>query len=175
MFPRAHAVAYTMMSFRLAWYKVYYPAEFYAAYLSTKVGDFDDQTIMKGKEAIMHRINLIDMKGTNATAKEKSDYIVLEVAYEVYCRGLEFLPPTLDHSEALKFTVKDGKLVMPFAAINGIGESAAISLVEEYRKKPFDTLEEVMKRTKLNKTTMNYLKEYGVFDGLSETDQLSMF
>ena len=175
MFPRAHAVAYTMMSFRLAWYKVYYPAEFYAAYLTTKVGDFDDQTIMKGKEAIMNRINLIDMKGTNATAKEKSDYTVLEVAYEVYCRGLEFLPPSLEYSEALKFTVKDGKLVMPFAAINGIGESAAISLVEEYRQKPFDTIEEVMKRTKLNKTTMNYLKEYGVFEGLSETDQLSMF
>ena len=175
MFPRAHAVAYTMMSFRLAWYKVYYPAEFYAAYLSTKVNDFDDQTIMKGKEAIMNRINLIDMKGNNATAKEKSDYTVLEVAYEVYCRGIEFLPPSLEHSEALKFTVKDNKLVMPFAAVNGIGESAAISLVEEYRKKPFVTREEVMKRTKLNKTTVNYLKEYGVFDGLSETDQMSMF
>ena len=175
MFPRAHAVAYTMMSFRMAWYKVYYPQEFYATYFTTKVDDFDDQTILKGKDAILQQMDLIDMKGTNATPKEKSQYTVLEVAYEMYARGYEFMAPRLDKSKALKFWVEDGKVLLPFVALDGVGASAAQSFYDAYHEKPFDTVEEVMKRTKLNKTSIQALRDYGVFDGLPETDQLSMF
>ena len=175
MFPRAHAVAYTMMSFRMAWYKVYYPREFYATYFTTKVDDFDDQTILKGKDAILQQMELIDMKGNNATPKEKSQYTVLEVAYEMYARGYEFMAPVLDKSKALKFWVEDGKVLLPFVALEGVGASAAQSFYDAYHEKPFDTVEEVMKRTKLNKTSIQALRDYGVFDGLPETDQLSMF
>ena len=175
MFPRAHAVAYTMMSFRMAWYKVYYPQEFYATYFTTKVDDFDDQTILKGKDAILQQMDLIDMKGNNATPKEKSQYTVLEVAYEMYARGYEFMAPRLDKSKALKFWVEDGKVLLPFVALDGVGASAAQSFYDAYHEKPFDTVEEVMKRTKLNKTSIQALRDYGVFDGLPETDQLSMF
>ena len=175
MFPRAHAVAYTMMSFRMAWYKVYYPQEFYATYFTTKVDDFDDQTILKGKDAILQQMDLIDMKGNNATPKEKSQYTVLEVAYEMYARGYEFMAPRLDKSKALKFWVEDGKVLLPFVALDGVGATAAQSFYDAYHEKPFDTVEEVMKRTKLNKTSIQALRDYGVFDGLPETDQLSMF
>ena len=175
MFPRAHAVAYTMMSFRMAWYKVYYPQEFYATYFTTKADDFDARTILKGKEAILQQMELIDMKGNNATPKEKSQYIVLEVAYEMYARGYEFMAPSLEKSKALKFWVEDGKVLLPFVALDGVGASAAQSFYDAYHEKPFDTVEEVMKRTKLNKTSIQTLREYGVFDGLPETDQLSMF
>ncbi len=175
MFPRAHAVAYTMMSFRMAWYKVYYPQEFYATYFTTKVDDFDDQTILKGKDAILAQMELIDMKGSNATPKEKSQYTVLEVAYEMYSRGYEFMAPVLDKSQALKFWVEDGKVLLPFVALDGVGASAAQSFYDAYHEKPFDTVEEVMKRTKLNKTSIQALRDYGVFEGLPETDQLSMF
>ena len=95
MFPRAHAVAYTMMSFRMAWYKVYYPQEFYATYFTTKVANFDAETILKGKEAILARMDEITAKGINASAKEQDDYTILEVAYEMYARGYEFTPARL--------------------------------------------------------------------------------
>ena len=175
MFPRAHAVAYTMMSFRMAWYKVYYPAEFYATYFTTKIQNFDAEVILKGKQAVLDRIDEINNKGTNASAKEKDDIIILEVAYEMYARGLEFKPARLGHSLAAKFWVEDGKVMIPFAAINGVGENAAISFVQAFKDKPFDTIEEATIRGKLNKSVVQALKDHGVFEGLPETDQLSMF
>ena len=175
MFPRAHAVAYTMMSFRMAWYKVYYPQEFYATYFTTKVANFDTETILKGKEAILARMDEITAKGTNASAKEKDDYTILEVAYEMYARGYEFAPARLGKSDAVKFGVDDGKVLLPFVAIEGVGETAARAFAEEYAVKPFDTIEEAVKRAKLNKTVVEGLRGHGVFAGLPETDQLSMF
>ena len=175
MFPRAHAVAYTMMSFRMAWYKVYYPQEFYATYFTTKVANFDAETILKGKEAILARMDEITAKGINASAKEKDDYTILEVAYEMYARGYEFTPARLGKSDAVKFDVDDGKVLLPFVAIEGVGETAARAFAEEYAAKPFDTIEEAIKRAKLNKTATEGLRGHGVFAGLPETDQLSMF
>ena len=88
MFPRAHAVAYTMMSFRMAWYKVYYPREFYATYFGSVVSDFDADTILKGREAIVEKMDLINAKGQEATAKENNELTVLEVAYEDVCQRI---------------------------------------------------------------------------------------
>ncbi len=175
MFPRAHAVAYTMMSFRMAWYKVYYPQEFYATYFTTKVANFDAETILKGKDAILARMDEINDKGTNASAKEKDDYTIYEVAYEMYARGYEFTPARLGKSDAVKFGVDEGKVLLPFVAIEGVGETAARAFAEEYQQKPFDTIEEAVKRAKLNKTVVEGLRGHGVFAGLPETDQLSMF
>ena len=175
MFPRAHAVAYTMMSFRMAWYKVYYPQQFYATYFTTKVSNFDAETILKGKDAILEKMEEINNKGTNASAKEKDDYTVLEVAYEMYARGFEFTPARLGKSSATKFDVEDGKVLLPFVAIEGVGENAAKAFAEEYKSKGFDTVEEAIIRAKLNKTVVEGLRNHGVFEGLPETDQLSMF
>ena len=175
MFPRAHAVAYVMMSFRMAWYKVYYPREFYATYFTSVVQDFDADTILKGPDAILEKIDLIKAKGQAATAKEGSEIIVLEVAYEMYARGYEFMDMKLGLSHATKFDVVDGKVLLPFMALSGMGETAAKSFAEEYKVKPYDTIEEITKRAKVNKASIEALKARGVLKGLPETDQLSFF
>lgn len=175
MFPRAHAVAYTMMSFRMAWYKVYYPREFYATYFSSVVADFDADTILKGVDAILEKIALIEAKGKEATTKESNELTVLEVAYEMYARGYEFMDMKLGESLASKFKISDGKVLLPFMALSGMGEGAANSLVEEYNKKPYETVEEITKRAKINKSSLEGLRARGVLKGLPETDQLSFF
>lgn len=175
MFPRAHAVAYTMMSFRMAWYKVYYPKEFYATYFTSVVSDFDADTILKGKDAIWEKMKIINAKGKEASTKESNELIVLEVAYEMYARGYEFKDMVLGESEASKFKISDGKILLPFMALNGMGETAANSFVAEYNAKPYNTIEEIMKRAKITKSTIDALKARGVLQGLPETDQLSFW
>lgn len=175
MFPRAHAVAYVMMSFRMAWYKVYYPAEFYATYFSSVVGDFDSETILKGGQACLDAIEYVNNMGENATQKDKDRILVYEVAYEMYSRGYEFEKPKLGHSRAMKFWVEDGKVLLPYVALEGVGESAAKAFVDAYEERPFETVEEATQRSKLNKTAVEALRGVGVFDGLPETDQLSFF
>lgn len=175
MFPRAHAVAYTMMSFRMAWYKVYYPVEFYATYFTSVVADFDYETIFKGRNAMLEKIKLIKSKGKDATAKEENETIVLEVAYEMQSRGYEFQDIILGESEASRFKIHDGKILLPFMTLNGMGEKAAESIVEQYKVKPYETIEEIIKRAKVKKSSIEGLKERGVLERLPETDQLSFF
>ena len=175
MFPRAHAVAYVMMSFRMAWYKVYYPQEFYATHFTSVVANFNAEVILKGPDAVLDEMDAIIAKGSNASQKEKDDILVYEVAYEMYSRGYEFAPARLGKSYAMKFWVEDGKVLLPFVAVEGVGETAAKSFVAAYEEKPFDTIEEAIQRGKLNKTAVDGLRSHGVFAGLPETDQLCMF
>lgn len=175
MFPRAHAVAYVMMSFRMAWYKVYYPVEFYATYFTSTVANFDADTILKGPKAILDRIDDINLKGNNATAKEKDDILILEVAYEMYARGYEFSEARLGKSHSTRFWKDEDKVILPFVSLEGVGTTAAKAFAEAYEEKPFDTIEEAINRGKLNKTAVDALREHGVFQGLPETDQLSLF
>lgn len=175
MFPRAHAVAYVMMSYRIAYFKVYYPVEFYATYFTTKVSEFDADTILRGASAVLAKMDAILAKGKNATKKEEDEVIVLEVAYEMYARGYEFLPARFGQSHATKFYAKDGKVLLPFVALAGVGENAAKAIVEEYEKAPYETVEEIRERAKANKTAVEALREHGVLEGLPESDQLSLF
>jgi DNA polymerase-3 subunit alpha (Gram-positive type) len=175
MFPRAHAVAYVMMSYRIAYFKVYYPVEFYATYFTTKVSEFDAETITKGPKAILDKMDSIIAKGKNATKKEDDEVIVLEVAYEMYARGYEFTSVELGKSHAIKFYAKDGKVMLPLVALGGVGENAAKSIAEEYEKRPFETIEEIKERAKANKTAIEAMREHGVLKGLPESDQLSLF
>ncbi len=175
MFPRAHAVAYVMMSFRMAWYKVYYPKEFYATHFTSVATDFDAETILKGPEAILEKMEAISAKGSNATPKEKDEVLVLEVAYEMYARGYSFSPARLGKSYATKFWIDEDKVLLPFVVVEGVGDTAARAFADAYDEKPFDTIEEAVIRAKLNKTAVAGLRDHGVFAGLPETDQLSMF
>ena len=175
MFPRAHAVAYVMMSYRIAYFKVYYPVEFYATYFTTKVSEFDADTILKGKQAVLNKMDSLLIKGNNATTKEKDEIIVLEVAYEMYARGYEFAPAQLGISHATKFFAHDGKVLLPFVALSGVGENAAKALVAEYEKAPYETIEEMVERAGVNKTAVEALRNHGVLEGLPESDQLSFF
>ena len=175
MFPRAHAVAYVMMSFRMAWYKVYYPLEFYATHFTSVVANFDADVILRGSRACLDRIEEIKTMGKNATAKDQGDILVLEVAYEMYSRGYIFEPARLGISDAMKFGVHDGKVLLPFVAIPGMGEGAAKSFAEAYEIREYETVEDVMDRGKVNKTVVEELRRHGVLEGLPETAQISLF
>ncbi|WP_324824178.1 PolC-type DNA polymerase III [Sinanaerobacter sp. ZZT-01] len=175
MFPRAHAVAYVMMSYRIAYYKVYFPAAFYAVFFTMKISEFNADVILNGLQAVQDRIKEIENKGKEATKKEEDEVTVLEVAYEMYARGFEFLPAKLGKSDSVKFEVVDGKVLIPFLALNGVGESAAKRLTEEWEAQPFFSIEEIRTRAKLNRTAIEALKNHGVLKGMPESDQMSLF
>ena len=175
MFPRAHAVAYVMMSFRIAYYKVHYPAEFYAVYLTTKITDFNWEVISRGKQAVLDRMDEISMKGNNATAKENDEVTVLEIVYEMFARGYEFEDPSLEGSEAVRFGVRDGRVVVPLCGLTGVGANVARSVKDEQAKRPFATIEDMQGRAGVNKTAVQAMREYGLLEGMPESDQLSFF
>ena len=175
MFPRAHAVAYVLMSMREAYYKVYYPAEFYAVYFTTKVANFDEKVILKGQQAVWDRMTEIEQMGKDASKKEEADITVLEVAYEMYARGYEFAPARLGESDATKFRVNNGRVQLPFVAISGMGEGAATAFAKGYEERPYETVEDIMDRGKVNKTVVEELRAHGVLEGLPETAQISFF
>ena len=175
LFPRAHASAYVMMSIRMAWYKVYYPAAFYAAYLSSKVDDFDADCIFDGPEGVYRRFEEINELGNDASAKQKTTNIVYEVIYEMLSRGYEFCDPILGVSDPCKFMLKDGKVLLPFMAVGGVGKTAAESIAQAYAEKPFSSIDDLRKRTKLSQTNIDELKKHGLFSDLPESAQMSIF
>ena len=168
MFPRAHAVAYVMMSNRIAYYKVYHPVAFYAVYFTAKVAYFDEKVILKGKDAILDRMDEILRKGKDAAKKEEDEIPVLEVAYEMCARGYEFAPARLGISDPLRFLAHDGKVLLPFVAITGVGEGAAKQFAEEYARRPYETVEDIADRGKVNKSAIDELRQHGVLDGLPD-------
>ena len=177
LFPKAHAVAYVMMAFRIAWFKVYYPLAFYAAYFyrRSQKGGFDSLLMTNGKDAVVENIKAID-SNEDATAKDEDLLTTLEVVYEFYLRGLDFLPIDLYKSDATKFLIEDGKLRPPFVAISGLGESAALDLVRGREGKQFLSVEEVaIACPKVSKTHIQMLKDAGAFGNMAETNQISLF
>ena len=175
MFPRAHAAAYVMMSIRMAWFKVNYPEAFYAAWFSSKVDNFDAESIGRGIPEIERKMDEIDKLGNTATAKQKEHLTVYEVMYEMLSRGYEFAEPVLGTAQACRFSVVDGKVMLPFNAVSGIGDTAAESLVAAYNDRAFSTIDDVRSRTKLSATNIEDLKRHGLFAGLPESAQISIF
>lgn len=175
MFPRAHAVAYVMMAYRIAFFKVYYPVEFYAAYFTTKAENFDWEVVRNGAKHVLSKIDAIERKEKNINTKEQVDLTVLEVVYEMLSRGYEFMPPNLNTSKGSKFTVSDGKVLVPFCAFSGIGANAAEGMEEARDERPFETVDDIRERGGVNKSSIEIMRECGLFDDLPESDQLSMF
>jgi DNA polymerase-3 subunit alpha (Gram-positive type) len=130
MFPKAHAAAYVMMAFRIAWFKVYYPEAFYATYYSVRADSFDANIISRGPDAVQRALEDIDRKGNNATQKDKDLYTILEVAREMYARGIKCLPVDLYKSQATRFIITDEGILPPFTALQGLGAAAARSIAE---------------------------------------------
>lgn len=176
MFPKAHAVAYVMMSFRLAYCKVHYPEAFYATYFTTKAEDFDADLIVKGLDFIKSRINELESLGNDATAKEKNMIVVLEVALEMYARGIKILPVDIYKSDATKFSVVGEKtLLPPMIALQGVGENAALNIQKERENGEFISKEDLRKRTKISKTVIETLTNHGSLNNMSDQNQLSLF
>lgn len=174
MFPKAHAVAYVTMSVKIAYYKVHYPLAFYAAYFTMKAPDFDADLILKGDKHVQNAIKEINIK-ENKSQKDKNSIVVLEVALEMYRRGLEILPVDLYLSDHKAFMIKDNKLLPPLISLEGVGETAAVNIQNERSISPFISVEDLMKRAKVNKTSIEVLKNHGCLDGLNESNQISLF
>ena len=177
LFPKAHAVAYVMMAFRIAWFKVHHPLAFYAAYFyrRSQKGGFDAVLMTGGMEAVKANIQAIN-DNEESTDKDEDLLTTLEVVYEYYLRGFDFLPIDLYESHAIKFLIKDGKILPPFVAISGLGESAAWDLTRGREGKKFLSIEEVAAACpKVSKTHMQMLKQAGAFGDLPDTSQVSLF
>ena len=177
LFPKAHAVAYVMMAFRIAWFKVHHPLAFYSAYFyrRSQKAAFDASLMTKGIDFVKANIDAID-NNEAATAKDQDLLITLEVVYEYYLRGFEFLPIDIYKSHATKFIIEDGKILPPFVSISGLGENAAWDLMEGRKGKQFLSIEEVaVACPKVSKTHIQLLKEAGAFGDLPETSQVSLF
>lgn len=174
LFPRAHAAAYVMHALRFAWFKVHYPVEFYAAYLTTKVDDFDVKIVDEGTSGVLRKIKELNALGNKASQTEKNQLTVLEVVYEIFARGYEFSMPILGVTHPLKFNAVDGKVNIPYRAFNGIGDNAALSLDEAYKEEPFFSIDDVRSRTKLAEKNIDELAEYGVFGNIPNSAQVSI-
>ena len=174
MFPRAHAVAYVMMSARIAYYKVYHPVEFYAVWFTTKVAYFDEKVILRGQKAVEDRLNEIIRKGKDASKKEEEEITVLEVAYEMYARGYEFMPIDIFQAKAKHFQIIDGKLMPALNTIDGMGDKAAEGVVEAAKDGPFTSCENFKTRSKVSGTIVDKMREMGMLGDLPLSDQMSL-
>lgn len=175
MFPKAHAVAYVTSAFRIAYFKVHYPIEFYCTYYTVRADNFNYDLMCAGVDEARRNIIEYSSKGNEATAKDKDIVTILEVCVEMYCRGIEFLPISLTESDAVKFMKKDGKILPPLNAIDGLGVNAAKSIVEARNQESFFSIEDLQVRAKLNKTVLEKMREKGILDGMDESSQLSLF
>ena len=177
LFPKAHAVAYVMMAFRIAWFKVHHPLAFYAAYFyrRSQKGGFDAAMMTGGMEQVKAHIAAID-SNDDATDKDGDLLTTLEVVYEFYLRGFAFAPMDLYESHATKFQIKDGKLLPPFVSVSGLGETAAWDILEGRKNKRFISIEEFSAACpKVSKTHIENLKAAGAFGDLPDTSQVSLF
>jgi len=175
MFPKAHAVAYVMMSFRIAYFKVHHPLAFYSTYFSTKVEDFDSQLIAKGKFAVIDKMKELDNRTEALTKKESDLYTILEVVLEMFCRGYEILKVDLYKSDSDKFMIEDGKMRPPLSSLQGVGINAARNIVQIRAESEFLSVEDMKGRAKLTKTVIEALKDHGCLNNMPETNQLSLF
>ena len=177
LFPKAHAAAYVMMAFRIAWFKVHYPMAFYAAYFyrrSQKDG-FDAVMMTHGIETVKAHIKAIN-SNPDRTAKDDDLLTTLEVCYEFYLRGFEFSNIDLYESHATRFIIRDGKLLPPFVAVSGLGETAAWDIMEGRKDRRFISIEEFSAACpKVSKTHIEKLREAGAFGDLPDTSQMTLF
>ncbi|GAB6180687.1 PolC-type DNA polymerase III [Desulfotomaculum defluvii] len=175
MFPKAHATAYVMMAFRIAWFKVYRPEAFYAAYFTVRADDFDAELMVQGPSKIKMVIEEIEEKGNAASQKEKNMLTILEVALEANCRGIKILPVNLDHSDAAKFLITPEGLLCPFGGLQGVGVSAAQNIVAAREQAPFTSIDDLRNRAKVSKTVIEVLQNHGCLNNLQESDQMVLF
>ena len=177
MFPKAHAVAYIMSALRIAYFKVYYPIYYYSAYFSVRCNAFEVETLIKGKEGIRNRIFELESKGYEQTNKEAEVLDVLYSALEMVERGFVFKNIDLSKSDSTKFLVTEDEkgLIIPFRALDGLGDNAAREVIKAREEKYFISIEDVHLRGKINSTTIDKMRLLGIFESLPESSQLSLF
>ena len=175
MFPKAHAAAYVTMSFRIAFFKVHYPEAFYATYFTTKAADFNAELVIQGEDILKIKIAEIEQKGITASAKEKNQLTVLEVALEMYARGFSFERVDLYKSHSDKFLLGEGGILPPLKSLEGVGENAARKLVEEREASRFISIQDLIQRGKATRPVIDALQKHGCLDFLPKDNQISLF
>ena len=179
LFPKAHAAAYTMMAYRVAWFKVYYPEYYYVSYFSLRCDAYEIETMVKDSHKILQRLNELLLKKKMKTAEKKELDIIdtLEVCYEMTCRGYKISNINLEKSLAKDFLVNPDnhkEIIPPFIVVDGLGEAVANKIVQE-REKPFTSIQDMMDRTSLPKPIFKKLDDMGVFKGMDESNQTTLF
>ena len=172
MFPKAHAAAYVMMALRIAYFKVYYPAEFYIAYFTVRADLFDAALMTKGVEKVKSEMHRLILKGNTMSATEKSIYTILEICLEMYERGIKFLPVDLYKSHARKFRKIGNDILPPLNAFAGVGDAAADAIMNAAQEGKFLSKEDLKNRAGITKAVMETLEENGVLRDLSDTSQI---
>ena len=174
MFPKAHAVAYVTMAFRIAWFKVNKPKEYYATFFSVRADDFDIEIMATEGLAKQNRKMIEDM-GNDANVKQKGVLTILELVCEMFARGIKFLPIDLYESDATKFRVIGDNLLPPLNSIPGLGENAAKALVNARTEEPFCSIDDLRARGKVSKTIVDKMRDMGILEGMPESSQISLF
>ena len=179
MFPKAHATAYVIMALRIGWFKVYRPIFYYAGFFSRRADAFDVEVMARGAGAIKARLQELQQKKDSnlASTKEEDTYDTLLLALEMVSRGYTFKQMDINESEAINFKVLDDRktLLIPFGALDSLGESIAKSIVEARNASAFTSKKDVLNRTKLNSTQFEKMNQMGVFGDLPEDSQVGLF
>ena len=175
LFPRAHAVAYVMMAFRIAWFKINYPLAYYAAYFTIRAKAFKLSAMVHGLEGQEQAMKEIKAMGKSASKIDQDLYSALELAKEMSLRGYSFLNVDINRSDATKFTICDGKILPPFTAIDGLGENVAEQIVTARNERPFTSKADLKLRGKVGKTMLDLMSEYGCLGDLPEDELLDLF
>ena len=175
LFPRAHAVAYVMMAFRIAWFKINYPLAYYAAYFTIRAKAFKLSAMVHGLEGQEQAMKEIKAMGKSASKIDQDLYSALELAKEMSLRGYSFLNVDINRSDAMKFTICDGKILPPFTAIDGLGENVAEQIVTARNERPFTSKADLKLRGKVGKTMLDLMSEYGCLGDLPEDELLDLF
>lgn len=174
MFPKAHAVAYVMMAFRIAYFKVFYPLAYYAAFFSIRAKAFDYQLMCQGREKLESTMRDYKKRYNELSKKEQDSYNDMKIVQEMYARGFEFMPIDIFRAKANHFQVVDGKLMPALSTIDGMGGKAAEGVVEAAKHGPFSSRENFKLRAKISGTVVEKMAEMGILGDLPETDQMSL-
>ncbi|MEE0117532.1 MAG: PolC-type DNA polymerase III, partial [Lachnospiraceae bacterium] len=175
MFPKAHAAAYVMMAYRIAYCKINYPLAYYGAYFGIRADAFSYEIMCQGKEKLQYYINDYNRRSATLSKKEQDTMKDMHIVQEMYARGYEFLPIDIYKAKATKFQIIDGKLMPPFSSIDGMGEKAAEGMEEAAKDGPYLSRDDFRQRTKASKTVIDYMGTLGLLGDLPESNQLSLF
>ena len=175
MFPKAHAAAYVMMAFRIAWYKIFYPLAYYAAYFSIRASAFSYELMCQGQEKLLHYMDEYRKKGDALSKKEQDSMKDMKIVQEMYARGYDFLPLDLYQADARRFKIIDGKLMPALSTIEGLGEKAADAVMDAAKEGKFLSKDDFRDRTKVSKTVIDLMDDLGILGDLPESNQLSLF
>jgi DNA polymerase-3 subunit alpha (Gram-positive type) len=174
MFPKAHAAAYVMMAWRIAYCKVFYPLAYYAAYFSIRATGFSYELMCQGKERLNNYLD--EYKKMENPAKKDQDIIKdMRIVQEMYARGFEFTPIDVYRAEPHRFQIIDGKLMPSFNSIDGLGDNAAIAIAEAAKDGPFLSKDDFRDRTKVSKNVTDLMADLGLLGDIPESNQLSLF